>query len=88
MKAETKNRRSYRQKALLRFLLSVLEFSSFVPAIENVLGTLLSLAETQENRFAIAEAGAVPPSLLSRLVKIVANIARERHAKVLPIKQY
>merc|ERR1719421_723260 len=36
-----------------------LEFSSFVPAIENVLGTLLSLAETQENRFAIAEAGAV-----------------------------
>ena len=29
-----------------------------MPAIENVLGTLLSLAETQENRFAIAEAGA------------------------------
>merc|ERR1719146_573276 len=27
--------------------------------MENVLGTLLSLAETQENRFAIAEAGAV-----------------------------
>merc|ERR1712159_36573 len=41
------------------FLLSVFEFSSFIPAIENALGTLLSLAETQENRFAIAEAGAV-----------------------------
>merc|ERR1719310_2526681 len=32
---------------------------SSAPAIANVLGTLLSLAETQENRFAIAEAGAV-----------------------------
>lgn len=48
-----------RKAGSIPFLLSVLEFSSFVPAIENVLGTLLSLAETQENRFAIAEAGAV-----------------------------
>merc|ERR1719487_2352137 len=48
-----------RKAGAIPFLLSVLEFSSFVPAIENVLGTLLSLAETQENRFAIAEAGAV-----------------------------
>jgi len=29
------------------------------PAIENCLGTLLSLAETQENRFAISQAGAL-----------------------------
>jgi len=48
-----------RKAGAIPFLLSVLEFSSFVPAIENVLGTLLSLAENQENRFAIAEAGAV-----------------------------
>merc|ERR1719326_634579 len=48
------------------FLLSVFEFSTFVPAIENCLGTLLSLAETQENRFAIAQAGAI--NLLIRLL--------------------
>merc|ERR1719254_120859 len=48
------------------FLLSVFEFSSFVPAIETCLGTLLSLAETQENRFAIAQGGAI--NLLVRLL--------------------
>merc|ERR1711896_44755 len=56
-----------RKAGAIPFLLSVLEFSSFVPAIENVLGTLLSLAETQENRFAIAGAGAI--GLLIRQVE-------------------
>merc|ERR1712100_790350 len=43
----------------ISFLLNVFENSKFVPAIENCLGTLVSLAETQENRFAISQAGAV-----------------------------
>merc|ERR1719221_1000927 len=38
----------------IALLLSVFESSRFVPAIENCLGTLVSLAETQENRFAIS----------------------------------
>merc|ERR1712159_24676 len=63
------------------FLLSVFEFSSFIPAIENCLGTLLSLAETQENRFAIAEAGAI--GLLIRQVESPHATVQEKAAGVI-----
>jgi len=56
-----------RKAGCIPFLLSVFETTTFVPAIENALGTLLSLAETQENRFAIAQAGAI--NLLIRLME-------------------
>merc|ERR1719272_1778214 len=69
------------------FLLSVFEFSSFVPAIENCLGTLLSLAETQENRFAISQAGALGllirqlesehPSVVEKAVGVIWNLSHE-----------
>merc|ERR1719324_1226488 len=69
------------------FLLSVFEFSTFVPAIENCLGTLLSLAETQENRFAIAQAGAVNllirlldsehPSVVEKAAGVIWNLSHE-----------
>merc|ERR1719183_40550 len=69
------------------FLLSVFEFSKFVPAIENCLGTLLSLAETQENRFAISQAGAVGllikqvesphTSVVEKAAGVIWNLAHE-----------
>merc|ERR1719326_1987124 len=69
------------------FLLGVLEASKFVPAIENCLGTLLSLAETQENRFAISQAGAIGllirqlesahPTVVEKAAGVLWNLAHE-----------
>jgi hypothetical protein len=69
------------------FLISVFEFSSFVPSIENCLGTLLSLAETQENRYAISQSGAVGllirlmdsshPAIVEKSVGVIWNLAHE-----------
>merc|ERR1719326_436273 len=70
-----------RKAGCIPFLLSVFEFSKFVPAIENCLGTLLSLAETQENRFAIAEAGAI--GLLIRQVESPHPAVQEKAAGVI-----
>jgi len=55
-----------REAGAIPFLINVFEFSRFIPSIENCLGTLLSLAETQDNRVAIAASGAV--GLLVRLL--------------------
>merc|ERR1711972_959821 len=63
------------------FILSVFEFSTFVPAIENCLGVLLSLAETQENRFAISQAGAI--GLLIRLMDSEYSTVVEKAAGVI-----
>merc|ERR1719313_1069954 len=71
----------------ISFLLNVLETSKFVPAIENCLGTLVSLAETQENRFAISQAGAIGlliplmnseyPAVVEKAAGVIWNLAHE-----------
>jgi len=68
-------------------LLGVLEASKFVPAVENCLGTLLSLAETQENRFAISQAGAIGllirqlesphPTVVEKAAGVLWNLSHE-----------
>jgi hypothetical protein len=71
----------------ISFLLNIFETSKFVPAIENCLGTLVSLAETQENRFAISQAGAVGllipllssehPTIVEKAAGVVWNLCHE-----------
>jgi hypothetical protein len=76
-----------RKRDGISFLLSVFETSKFVPAIENCLGTLVSLAETQENRFAISQAGAVGiliplmssenPTIIEKAAGVIWNLCHE-----------
>merc|ERR1712178_155336 len=71
----------------ISFLLNVFENCKFVPAVENCLGTLVSMAETQENRFAISQAGAVGlliplmehecPAVVEKAAGVIWNLCHE-----------
>jgi len=63
------------------FLLSILEWSSFGPALENSLGALVCLSETSENRIVFAHPGAV--NILIKLLDSNSAVVVEKAVGVL-----